>query len=63
LVRSEGRIMITVKELKELIKNLPEDYPVLTEGCDCEGPCNGIELKMIDDKSYVVITRDDSEEW
>ena len=34
--------MLTVKELKELIKDIPDDVIVLTEGCDCTGISGGI---------------------
>ena len=31
----------TVKELKEAIKDLPDEMPVSLEGCDCINPWNG----------------------
>lgn len=33
----------TVGELRDLIKDLPEDATVLTEGCDCTGDSCGLE--------------------
>jgi hypothetical protein len=31
----------TIKELKEAIKDLPDEAAVRTEGCDCTGPWDG----------------------
>ena len=33
--------MITVAKLIEQLQALPQDAFVLTEGCDCDGPCSG----------------------
>lgn len=35
--------ILTVGELKELIKDVPDDYIVITEGCDCVGASDRIE--------------------
>lgn len=52
---------ITVRELIEKLQELPPDAYVLTEGCDCEGPCSGVRVQ----NSYkgaecVLLVRDDT---
>lgn len=53
-----------VRELIAKLEALPEeqkDLPVYTEGCDCSGPANGVEVH--DTPGYtqcVEITRDHS---
>ena len=34
---------ITVGQLKALLSEYPDDMLVQTEGCDCNGPCNGVD--------------------
>ncbi len=54
---------MTVAELIEELKDLPQELPVKTEGCDCYGPCSGATLE--DDtwnnvrRRYVILQRDD----
>lgn len=50
-----GSKRITVGKLLELLRELPEDTPVLTEGCDCTGGASGIDYSSVDKE--VVITR------
>lgn len=48
---------MTVGELKELLKNIPDDVIVQTEGCDCIGPADGIseisEESFFDGEDYM----------
>lgn len=40
---------ITGRQLLEKLKAIPDtmlDIPVAVEGCDCIGPCNGIEVSV-----------------
>ncbi len=47
---------ITVAALIEQLKALPQDLPVVIEGCDCYGDASGATL--IEDKEpYVLIER------
>lgn len=46
---------ITVGALIAELQTLPQDAFVLTEGCDCEGPCSGVELSG----KQAVLKRDD----
>lgn len=46
---------MNVAELIELLKQVPPDSNVETEGCDCYGPANGI---LIDSQGDVTIVRD-----
>lgn len=49
--------ILTVGRLKELLASVPDDYRVCTEGCDCVGPSDDIE---VDDKDKVVtVNRND----
>jgi hypothetical protein len=54
---------MTVKQLIEQLKKYPEDMEVITEGCDCYGDSNKLELidmaKMRNDppKWEVIIKR------
>lgn len=36
---------MTVGELVEMLKALPQDVLVYTEGCDCYGPSDGIRYE------------------
>lgn len=46
---------LTVKELMDLLKDLPEDLRVDIEGCDCIGNAIGIDVDVADQS--VLITR------
>lgn len=35
---------LTVKELIEKLNAMPQDAVVITEGCDCNGQADGVEL-------------------
>ena len=37
-------VRLTVGRLRELLRDLPDEMPVSTEGCDCVGPSGGIEV-------------------
>lgn len=47
---------LTVKQLIELLEKMPQDFLVYTEGCDCIGLADGVELGDGSD-NYVLITR------
>lgn len=51
---------LTVMELIAELQKLPPDMRVETEGCDCVGPCIGVE-KWGDEKGkfYAVLLRGD----
>jgi len=52
----------TVQELIELLKQMPPDALVVTEGCDCVGPWSGEVERYAthdSDHTYVCINRDD----
>lgn len=36
---------VTVGELIEMLKALPQDLPVYADGCDCIGPAKGAEVE------------------
>jgi hypothetical protein len=59
----ENKQAVTVAELIEFLKALPQDMPVLTEGCDCHGPCSGASVYTKHTPPYVVLERDDAREW
>lgn len=40
----KNKLPIRVSELVAALQALPQDAFVLTEGCDCYGPCGGAEL-------------------
>lgn len=44
--------MLTVKELKILIANVPDDAIVLVEGCDCIRGAIGVEVSIDVDQSW-----------
>lgn len=51
---------ITVAALIAKLQTFPPDAYVETQGCDCEGPCDGAELRTPNKGvPYVVLTRDD----
>ncbi len=51
---------ITVAQLIEQLRALPQDAYVLTEGCDCVGPCSGVDNKEgYAKRGQVVLRRDD----
>lgn len=35
---------LTVGRLRQLLLDLPDDMLVMTEGCDCVGPSDGVEV-------------------
>jgi hypothetical protein len=45
-----------IAQLQKLQETTPDAF-VLTEGCDCQGPCSGVN---VDRDGYVVLLRDDS---
>lgn len=49
---SEDRA-ITVAELIEVLKSLPQDLPVYADGCDCIGKAKGAEVEDY----YVLVHR------
>lgn len=53
---------LIVKQLIEQLKLLPEDLPVMTEGCDCYGEANNCRIvtkdeTFADDFDFVLIGR------
>jgi len=50
---------MTVKELRDALATMPEDMPVKTEGCDCNG--NAVSVIRMDD--YVYISRESQQWW
>lgn len=48
---------LSVKELIEALKKLPEDLPVWSEGCDCSGEVGAAEIQMWDDEKVVFLRR------
>lgn len=53
-VRTNKRL--TVQQLREMLAEIPGDFVVSTEGCDCTGPCDGF---LIDGRKFT-LTRNDS---
>jgi hypothetical protein len=53
---------MTVAELIEALKAMPQDGIVIVEGCDCHGDANGCEVESFygydDDAPRVLITRE-----
>lgn len=54
--------MFTVGQLKKVLCGLPDEMPVFTEGCDCEGEASGAVVCMAWSDDYqkvegLVITR------
>jgi hypothetical protein len=49
-----GYDIMTVAELIEALKSMPQEAEVWHEGCDCTGAANGVRL---DDDGSVMITR------
>lgn len=47
---------IRVTDLIAILSKMPQDAFVLTEGCDCNGPCSGAELSG----NQVLLRRDDN---
>jgi hypothetical protein len=47
---------MTVKELKHLLHDMPDDFDVFTEGCDCTGESTGIGID--ETEATVIILRD-----
>ena len=45
---------LTVAQLIEELKKMPQDAPVMHEGCDCWGVANGVNLEK---DGTVLITR------
>jgi hypothetical protein len=43
---STGKLkgQVSVAELVEILRTMPQDAPVLSEGCDCYGECRGAEV-------------------
>lgn len=52
----ERKTPITVGELIAELQKMPQDLPVMTQGCDCEGWSDG----AIEAGDCVIIGRDDS---
>lgn len=48
---------LTAGELKRLLADVPDDYWVRTEGCDCTGPADGITTSEV--ARDVIINRND----
>ena len=48
---------LKVKELIELLKKQSPDAEVWTEGCDCWGDANGVEVTEFENELGVLITR------
>lgn len=51
---------MTVKELRDKLAEMPDDLPVRTEGCDCDGDAASVIFEEGD--SSVYISRE-SESW
>ena len=52
---NEAQGGITVRELAELLMNLPQDIPVAVEGCDCYQPAAGVVTQQDKDEQWVLI--------
>lgn len=52
-----GEDILTVSEVIDILKQMPQDLPVWHEGCDCIGSANGIIIENGRDGDYVLITR------
>lgn len=52
---------MTVGQLREKLSTVPDDYVIYSEGCDCLGPSDDIEVH--DDDRSVTINRNDRLEW
>jgi hypothetical protein len=53
---------LTARELLALLTALPEadlDLPLYTEGCDCVGPCGGIDAANDAGERAIILTRDE----
>lgn len=48
---------ITVRDLIEQLQKLPQDAPVHSDGCDCEGEARGAKLYDFGNGQYVLIER------
>jgi hypothetical protein len=48
---------LTVAQLIEKLKEMPQDIPVYTEGCDCTGNAAGVMKEGSGEDECVVITR------
>lgn len=46
---------ITVRELIQALKKLPQDMETFVQGCDCVGECSG--AKYVPDDRCVLVTR------
>ena len=59
---SLGKTERTVADLREKLQDLPADYVVVLEGCDCYGTWNGeIEVHKAErknERNAVLLTRD-----
>jgi hypothetical protein len=53
---------IRVAELIEQLKMAPQDFPVILEGCDCHGPCDGVTIQQFGGKNSVLLRRNDQAE-
>lgn len=40
-----------LRMLMKLLEQFPDDLPVITEGCDCFGPCDGVTVYPSKDKT------------
>jgi hypothetical protein len=58
--------VVTVGELVAALQRLPQDALAYTEGCDCTGPCRGVELRERgrdgEDSAHVMLLREDGNE-
>ena len=53
---------MTIGQLRAALANVSPEYddcPVDTEGCDCCGPCGGIEICIENGLASFVMVRDD----
>lgn len=48
---------LRVKDLVEMLTHVPDNALVVLEGCDCNGPCDGLEYEH--QKGIVRLTRND----
>lgn len=49
---------LTIRQLRDFLNTLPEEvleYPVFSEGCDCIGESDGIDVNHID--HYALVKR------
>ena len=58
----DTKLCMTVNQLIEtlqklVIQNNVGELPVVTEGCDCLGECNRIEIDIDGKESYVLLRR------